>query len=137
MKDKIQKLIEMAEARKKDHSAFVRVFSASKERTKTQGCLAECTFFIEQLTLLLNEQPEAITEDAQFRKHDVRRIAASEQDQVIGDSGADSSETAAVRQNEQIRKTCATCKKVDLLPFEEPCLSCSLHNYNGWEAQVE
>ncbi len=93
-----------------------------------RGCLE---YYIPQLELLLNEQPEAITEDAQFCKHDVRRSAASDEGQVIGDSGAGSSETAAVRQNEQTKKDCHNCKYGDATGLW-PCIDCA--RFDRWEA---
>lgn len=80
------------------------------------GFTDESKLLITQVELLLlNEQPEAITEDAQFRKHDVRRSVASESDQVIGDSGADSSETADVDGHEQTKEFCDSCG-MELIP---------------------
>lgn len=54
MKDEIQKIIQWAEVRKKAYSACVKVFTADKAKARAEGKLAECDFFIEQLTLLLN-----------------------------------------------------------------------------------
>lgn len=115
MKNKIQELIQWAGVREKAYSAFVKVFTTGSARSKAQGKLAECVFWKQKLELLLNEQPEAITEDAHLRKHDVRRSAACDEGQIIGDSGADSSETAAVRQNEKTRELCPKCNNDSLI----------------------
>lgn len=65
--------------------------------------------YIPKLKLLLNEQPEAITGDSHFRKHDVGRSAASEEIPNKESSGESSSETQAVGQNEQTKKVCLWC----------------------------
>jgi len=119
MKNEIQKLISELEARKKSHtSAWICA------ETPTQGDVSlalesECDFFIDKLKLLLNEQPEAITDDAQFRKHDVGRSAACDDSTNIGDHGAASSETQAVGQNEQTKKACIVCGEKRFFYFGE------------------
>lgn len=59
--------------------------------------------------LLLNKPTGAITEAAHFANTMLSEVPTSENDTHIGDVGAGSSETEIVKQNEQIRKSCATC----------------------------
>ena len=63
--------------------------------------------------LLLNEQPEAITDDAHFCKHDVSGSAATEKTSDVSDlPSASTSETAAVSGNEQTKEVLTQCKCV-------------------------
>ena len=96
MKDRIQNLIAWAEVRQKAFSAMIKIFEDGRQKHKAEGHLEENAFFVRQLELLLNEQPEAITDAAHFCKHDVGRSA-----------DAASSETQAVGQNEQTKEVCS------------------------------
>jgi len=78
---------------------------------------------IQRLMLLLNEQPEAITEDAHFRKHDVDGRAESESVTTTETTCADSSETAAVDGHEQTKELCPYCK-AEMHPMLAVCTEC-------------
>lgn len=85
-----------------------RVFDPDSDRFNPElaeyykGCSAAFSYCIQELDLLLNEQPEAITDDAHFCKHEVRRSAAGDESQGSENlQGASYSETSGVRQNEE------------------------------------
>lgn len=105
MKDKIQQLIQWAEVREKAFSACNKVFQTESAKFKSLGRLEENAFWKQQLMLLLSDKPTgAITEAAHSANTMLGECAASNTTQSIGDGGADSSETAVVRQNEQTKE---------------------------------
>lgn len=78
--------------------------------------------------LLLNEQPEAITDGAHLRKHGVGRSAASDDtSNVKTDDSAPSSETPVVGQNEQTKEHffCFKADAGDEYYCDEQCYSCA------------
>lgn len=92
---------------------------------------------IQKLTLLLSESNTgAITEAAHLANTDVGRSAASNDTSNIGDLAADSSETRLVGQNEQIQKSCFSCRYYEFDDDIEPCSSCN-SQHNKWEKQDE
>lgn len=128
MKNEIQKLISELEERSKSHQKVINTcLMAETERVYTV-MKSECDFVIDKLKLLLNEQPEAITDDAHFCKHDVGRSAASDDTTNIGDFVAASSETQAVGQNEQTKEVCPCSTEERFVGWTEAdgnyCCSC-------------
>ena len=93
----IDKLISELEARKKSHEEKQQYKDGSE---LSIGMKLECDFWLLKLIALKNEQPEAITEDSHFRKHDVGRNAACEEiPNIKNDTSESSSETQTVGQN--------------------------------------
>jgi len=108
MKNEIQKLIKWAEVRQKAYSAMTKVMNTDRVKYKAEGRLAECAFFIRELKLLLNEQPEAITGGSHFCKHDVGGSTANSESATKGNDGSDTpSETQAVGGNKQTKEVCS------------------------------
>lgn len=90
---------------------------------------------IRLLESLLNEQPEAITEDSpHLRKHDVGRSAASNDISTKGnDLSESSSETQAVGQNEQTVKVIhCSCKNSKGWTEVKCCNDCGLPIESWW-----
>jgi len=125
----IDKLISELEARKKLHKDSCWLWDGGDTQYHYhKGKLDECDFFIQKLIALKNEQPEAITDDAHFCKHDVGQSAESDETSSNGVSGAASSETQAVGQNEQAKevKQCSQCNGFGMYRYRGGMIECFL-----------
>lgn len=102
-------------------------FGNKKEKNLVLKSVRSAKLLLDESELLLNEQPEAITEDSHFRKHDVGRSAASEEITTVkNDASESSSEMQAVGQNEKQDKTCPDCWGSGWeIQFIKPCRRCN------------
>lgn len=87
--------------------ALARSKDVLKNEYKPHGLLSLAKAFIDEAELLLNEQPEAITEGAHLRKDDVGGCTAkNETTSLETDAGAPSSETPIVSGHKQEENSC-------------------------------
>lgn len=105
MNNILQEFISEAEARKKSHHSCIGYCSLLPLAEYWKGRTDECDFWLQKLIALLNEQPEAITEDSHLANTNVGRSAANDETlNARNDNSESSSETAVVGQNEQTKE---------------------------------
>lgn len=89
------------------------------------GCANCVVERLEKAGLLNFDKPTgAITEAAHSANTNVGRSADSDTTQSIGDGGADSSETAVVGQNEQVKEVCRICQSPQNVLGSDLCFQC-------------
>ncbi len=111
--NKLQKAEDYVRSRVSKAQERYNHFKGNGNKEKMDIFYGKIAAFDDVLIMLIdlkNEQPEAITDDAHFRKHDVSGSAASEETSNVSDlSSASTSETATVSGNEQTKEVCPTC----------------------------